>query len=202
MYLSKVMINGAACRNPYEIHRVLWKLFPEAAEAERDFLFRIERAGQQQAEVLLQSWREPIASAMREARLLDSKPYPLNLQSGQRLRFLLLANPIKMINDKNGRFNAGGEVKKCRVPLIHDEELQAWLARKFDGLAEVESVEVEKRPTMNFRKTSEKRIGKVQPVSFQGCLTVADPEGLKTLIHSGIGPAKAFGCGLLSLARV
>lgn len=201
MYLSKIMINGAACRNPYEIHRVLWKLFPEDTEADRDFLFRVERAGQQQAEVLLQSWREPITSATREARLLGSKPYHLNLQSGQRLLFLLLANPVKTINDESGRLNADGEIKKCRVPLIRDEELQAWLARKLDGLAEIESVELEKRPAMSFRKASEKRVGKVQPVSFRGVLSVADPEGLKTLTLSGIGPAKAFGCGLLSLAR-
>lgn len=201
MYLSKAMISGAACRNPYEIHRVLWKLFPGDKDAERDFLFRVERAGQHQAEVLLQSWREPIVSTMREVRLLGSKPYPLNLQSGQRVRFLLLANPVKTINDESGRLNADGEIKKCRVPLIRDEELQVWLVRKLEGLAEVESVEVEKRPAMNFRKDREKLVGKIQPVSFLGQLNVIDPEGLKSLILSGIGPAKAFGCGLLSLAR-
>lgn len=201
MYLSKVMISGSACRNPYEIHQVLWRLFPEDAEAERDFLFRVEHSGQQNAEVLLQSRREPIAVAMREVRLLGSKPYPLQLQAGQRLRFLLLANPIKTINDGGGRLNADGEAKKCRVPLIRDEELQAWLVRKLTGLAEIETVIVEKRQPLNFRKASEKRVGKVQPVSFQGVLSVVDPDGLKNLLLAGIGPAKAFGCGLLSLAR-
>lgn len=93
-------------------------------------------------------------------------------------------------------------MKKCRVPLIRDEELQSWLARKLEGLAKIESVEVEKRQTMNFRKVREKRVGKIQPVSFHGVLSVADPEGLLSLIHAGIGPAKAFGCGLLSLARM
>lgn len=202
MYLSKVIINGAACRNPYEIHRVLWKLFPEDAEAERDFLFRVERAGQQSAEVLIQSRREPATHATRDARLVGSKPYPLQLRTGQTLRFLLLANPVKMINDEGGRLNRNGDVKKCRVPLIRDEELQAWLERKLGGLAEIETVEVEKRQAMNFRKASEKRVGKVQPVSFRGVMSVTDPEGLKSLICSGVGPAKAFGCGLLSLARV
>jgi CRISPR system Cascade subunit CasE len=201
MFLSKVMISGTACRNPYEIHRVLWKLFPEDAEAARDFLFRVERSGQQLTEVLLQSRREPNTVPIREARLLGSKSYPLRLQAGQRLRFLLLANPVKTINDEGGRLDADGEVKKCRVPLTHDEDLQAWLARKLAGAADIESVVIEKRPPINFRKASEKRVGKVQPVSFQGALSVVDPDGLETLLLSGIGPAKAFGCGLLSLAR-
>ena len=201
MFLSKVMISGAACRNPYEIHRVLWKLFPEDAEAARDFLFRVERIGQQNAEVLLQSQREPLASSTREARLLGSKTYPLQFQSGQRLRFLLLANPIKTINDEAGRLNREGEVKKCRVPLIGEEELRVWLERKLAGTAAVDEVEIEKRPALNFRKASERRIGKVQPVRFLGALTVTEPEGLLGAVHSGIGPAKAFGCGLLSVAR-
>ncbi|HIJ22802.1 MAG TPA: type I-E CRISPR-associated protein Cas6/Cse3/CasE [Gammaproteobacteria bacterium] len=33
-------------------------------------------------------------------------------------------------------------------------------------------------------------------------LEVNNPEGMKTLIESGIGPAKSFGCGLLMLRRV
>lgn len=201
MFLSEIMINGAACRNPYDIHRALWKLFPGDADADRDFLFRVERSGQQSAEVLLQSLREPKNTTGLEARLLRSKPYSLSLQKGQRLRFKLLANPVKTIKDEEGRLNAEGEIKKCRVPLIHEEELQVWLIRKLTGVAWIESVEVEKRPPFNFRKASEKRVGKVQPICFQGVLAIEDPAGLKSLVQLGIGPAKVFGCGLLSLAR-
>ncbi|HNT16717.1 MAG TPA: type I-E CRISPR-associated protein Cas6/Cse3/CasE [Acidobacteriota bacterium] len=202
MYLSKVMISGSACRNPYEIHRVLWKLFPHDDDAERDFLFRIERSGQQKAEILLQSLREPVNTVEREVRIIGSKPYPLHLNAGQRLRYFLLANPVKTISDEGGRLNAGGEIKKCRVPLIRDEELQSWLVRKLEGCVSVEMVQAEKRPPLNFRKAIERRAGKIQPSSFQGTLIVVDPEGLKKMVASGIGPAKAFGCGLLSLAKL
>jgi len=43
--------------------------------------------------------------------------------------------------------------------------------------------------------------GKIQSVGFQGILQVAKPTILKEIIINGIGPAKAFGCGLLSLAK-
>lgn len=38
-------------------------------------------------------------------------------------------------------------------------------------------------------------------VRFDGLLCVTDPETLVEAVRQGIGPAKAFGFGLLSLAR-
>jgi CRISPR system Cascade subunit CasE len=201
MYLSKIMIHGSICRNPYEIHRSLWSLFPENADAERDYLFRVERSGQQQAEVLMQSFREPIAVQSHDLRLLACKDYSLILNVGQRLRFQLIANPIKTINDESGRLNARGEVKKCRVPLIHEEEWRNWLERKLANCADLQTIIAEKRLPLNFRKAKGKLVGKIQPVDFQGVLQVKDSAGLSELISAGIGPAKALGCGLLSLAR-
>lgn len=40
---------------------------------------------------------------------------------------------------------------------------------------------------------------RVQPVLFEGRLEVTDVERFRDAIRSGIGPAKAYGCGLLSL---
>jgi len=37
---------------------------------------------------------------------------------------------------------------------------------------------------------------------FDGSLTVSDESAFIALLRSGIGPAKAFGCGLLSVAPV
>jgi len=200
MYLSKVMVAGAACRNPYEIHRSLWRLFPEDPVARRDYLFRVERAGRQQAEILLQSQRKPSDSELCKVRLLATRGYQPRLQQGQRLRFALLANPVKTINDERGRLNAKGQVKKCRVPLIREEEWRSWLEHKLAGCAELETLVAEKRLPMNFRKPKEKRVGKIQPVSFQGILRVSSLEAMMQAISTGIGPAKAFGCGLLSIA--
>lgn len=202
MYLSKVTIHGSICRNPYEIHRALWQLFPANADAQRDYLFRVEKSGQQLAEILLQSRREPVEQNTTGVRLLARREYTINFDIGQRLRFLLLANPVKTISDESSRLNSKGEVKKCRVPLVREEEWKSWLERKLEGCAELEALLAEKRLPITFRKAKEKRIGKVQPVIFQGVLSVKDPSVFLEMIRSGIGPAKAFGCGLLSIARV
>lgn len=201
MYLSKIMISGIACRNPYEIHRALWKLFPEDAEVSRDFLFRVGQADRNCAEVLMQSIREPEISSSA-ALILACREYPLSLQTGQRLRFMLVANPVKMINDERGRKNSEGEPKKCRVPLVQDEDQRAWIERKFQGAASLDTLVIDPVFPLRFRKSKEDRAGKIQPVNFQGVISVNEPEAIVTLVRNGIGPAKAFGCGLLSLARV
>jgi len=201
MYLSKIMISGAACRNSYEIHRVLWTLFPADPDARRDFLFRVGQSDRSQAEILLQSLREP-AQTSKDARIIGCKEYPLSLNAGQRLRFFLVANPVKMIDDEAGRKNADGEPKKCRVPLARDDDQRSWIERKLKDVASLESLFVDPVSVLRFRKGKENRVGNIQQVSFQGILKVEEPKAMLTVVRNGIGPAKAFGCGLLSLARV
>lgn len=199
MYLSKIMISGVGSRNPYEIHRVLWTLFPEDPDASRDFLFRVGHSDRNHAEILMQSHRKPAQSTV-DAMILGCREYSLSFKTGQRLRFLLIANPIKTIDDETGRKNTDGEIKKCRVPLVREEEQRNWLERKFKEIASLETLLIEPVAQLRFRKGKENRVGKIQPVSFQGVLKVEGPEGMLTMVRGGIGPAKAFGCGLLSLA--
>lgn len=201
MYLSKILITGSACRNPYETHRTLWELFPVDAAADRDFLFRVEKSDGRQAEILMQSIRKP-ALNYKEARVIAGREYALSLRPEQTLRFLLVANPVKTIDDEKGRTNAKGEVKKCRVPLIDDEAQRTWLGRKLENSASLVSLIIDKKLPLYFRKHRDNRAGKIQPVIFQGVIKVQNPDALHELIQSGIGPAKAFGCGLLSLARM
>ncbi len=200
MFLSKIMIGGAACRNPYEIHRALWNLFPADAEADRDFLFRVGQSSPNKAEVLMQSQRAPVVLS-KAAQIMACRKYLPTLQDGQKLRFLLVANPIKTINDEDGRKKTSGEPKKCRVPLIREEDQRSWIERKFQDAALFERLVIDPALPIRFRKAKEERIGKIQPVSYTGILKVIAPEVLITLVQKGIGPAKAFGCGLLSLAR-
>lgn len=201
MYLSMVLVKRPACRNPYEIHRALWKLFPEDADANRDFLFHVERSDWNSAEILMQSFRKPERSS-NTVKILKCKEYNLFLSAGLRLRFLLIANPIKMINDESKRRNADGEIKKCRVPLIREDEQRAWIERKLGIAASIETLVIDPISSIRFRKAQEDRAGKIQPVSFQGILKVADVEAMTALLKTGIGPAKAFGCGLMLVRRI
>lgn len=208
MILSRITVDWRNAANPYDIHRALWRLFPGQAKEAREnfaarrtgFLFRIETlAVGHGAMVLMQSATPPTAEAEGARVLRLSSPFGPILQTGQRLGFLLTANPVKAIADENGRLNCKGEMKKCRVPLLREEERRAWLARKLDGAAELENVELRTDRPLYFRKQG---VGKIVPVTFEGTLQVTGGAELVHHLKNGIGPAKAFGCGLMLVRRL
>jgi CRISPR system Cascade subunit CasE len=201
MYLSKIHIPWHQSQNPYQLHQSLWRLFLGFENADREFLFRVEQLQKGMgAQVLMQSAAQP-QSNEQSPTLLAQREYVLNVQNGQRLRFRLRANPIKTIKDSSkGSVEKKG--KTVRVPLLHEEQQQAWLERKLQAFSQLETLIVQPEPVLYFRKAKEGRSGKIQTVMFDGVLTVTDAEAFNSQATKGIGPAKAFGCGLLSLARI
>lgn len=198
MYLSKVKINSKT-GNPYDWHRILWTLFTEHQPDDREFLFRVEQEWRSSGvDVLLQSNRPP-GDGNPDVRVLASRDYHPKLQQDQILRFRLVGNPIKTIKDERGRKNSRGEIKTCRVPLVQEEQQLAWLNRKLDGAALIESAIVGSRRTIYFRKGG--KAGKILAVTFDGILRITDSAKFLITLQNGIGPAKGFGCGLLSIAR-
>lgn len=207
MFISRVEIPWKAVRNPYDIHRQLWRLFPDedhetrrSDEQDRQgFLFRIEehRTGRP-ARLLVQSRRAPVRA---EGILLhgsrDIRPAP---SAGQRLAFLLTANPVKTITDTERAAKPGKQSEKCRVPLIKEDDQRGWLARKLATAATLESADILPHAPLYFRKG--KRAGKLVTCTFEGVLQVDEPERLAHLLENGVGPAKGFGCGLLLVRRL
>jgi CRISPR system Cascade subunit CasE len=205
MYLSKIHIPWQQAKNPYQFHQVLWKLFPGHEQAERDFLFRVEQMQNGVGtNLLLQSTLTP-QSHEQGPMLLAKREFELIVPIGQRLRFRLRANPIKTIKDSSkGTVEKKSKLytKTVRVPLIHEEQQQAWLGRKLQNFAHLETLIIQPEPVLYFRKPKENCSGKIQTVLFDGILTVTDTTAFIKQQEQGIGPAKAFGCGLLSVARL
>ncbi|MDO9169171.1 MAG: type I-E CRISPR-associated protein Cas6/Cse3/CasE [Methylobacter sp.] len=202
MYLSKVFIDFKKPKNIYQIHQDLWTLFPGQDDKARSFLFRVE---QQQAgvgaSILMQSEIAPSAGN-EQVNLLATRELPLTLIKNQRLRFLLVANPVKTIKDQQQRKNQKGVIKSNRVPLIKEEERQSWMERKLQSWAQLDSLIIRPCPPLYFYKKDLQKgySGKIVPIAFEGVLTVQEPDKFIEQVKQGIGPAKAFGCGLLSVA--
>lgn len=213
MFISRIEVDWIKARNPYELHRAVWTLFPGQEKESRKkldepragFLFRVEenRIGQP-ARLLVQSHIEPQAEG-RWARVLGRREFDPKPSAAQRLEFLLTANPIKTITDRDHPSKPGKKPDKkgkykCRVPLLREEEQIAWLTDRLADCAVVESVSVQAHPLLFFRGNGNN--GKLLTVAFQGLLRVTVPGILRDRLQNGIGPAKAFGCGLLLLRRV
>ncbi len=207
MFLSRVEIPWEFARNSYDLHRQLWRLFPgeeketrsNGEELRQGFLFRIEdNPTGRPARLLVQSRRAPeAASGVVLVGTREIQPHPI---AGQRLAFLLTANPVKTITDAQRDAKQGKKSEKCRVPLIKEEDQREWITRKLANACEIEAANVLPHAPIYFRKGN--RGGKLVTVTFDGVLRVSEPIRMTELLGNGIGHAKAFGCGLLLVRRL
>ncbi|MBN1757925.1 MAG: type I-E CRISPR-associated protein Cas6/Cse3/CasE [Chitinispirillaceae bacterium] len=203
MYLTRVFIPWRLCQNPYNWHKRIWDLFPaeserrnkikqekeaigESIELPSYFLFHVEefQAGKGLT-MLLQSPDKPDCTG--NYQLLNG-PNVLSyswLEDSCDVHFILTANPVKMkFADRN------------RVPHVGELNLVNWLSGKINafGILSNETLVTPQAPLF-FRKGNS--AGKINAVKFEGRMTIAATETFKQAAFNGIGPAKAFGCGLL-----
>lgn len=190
MYISELLLDCSRSRNPYEIHRLLWNFFPGMPYSDRFFLFRVTNAKRgEPLRILMQSAIAPDSNVRLDGcSLLRTKGFQPSFGQGASYRFLLCANPTKRLAKE-----------RCRVPIIDEDQLFDWLERKLDSAAKIRSADIAEKKYLYFRKKGE--AGKIAIITFTGILKVLNAEKVTTLLNKGIGPAKAFGCGLLSLAK-
>jgi len=217
MYLSRLILNPRSRRvqrelaEPYEMHRSIMHAFrDDLQDGEERILWRVDEHPRLGLTLLVQSWDVPDWSWLVEdgARgyLLPidepnpaGKPFDLNPTVGQVLSFRLRANPTKRLG-KSAEYDKGK-----RVGIYDEEDQLAWLASKGEQHGfRVLQVQVSRGGKMEHEKAIE-RDGKVHKlellsVQFDGLLQVTDPDKLIQAIQTGIGSAKGFGFGLLSLA--
>jgi CRISPR system Cascade subunit CasE len=225
MYLSRLLLNTRNrdarrdLASPYELHRTLARVFPsprpdaDGPDAQRSLghrlLFRAEPDAPGGPAVLVQTLAAPDWSRLPDgyARVDGPKPFEPRLSEGQRLRFRLAANPT-VKKQRDGRKHG------TRVPLVHPRAPEGhpeasagyldWLERKAEaaGLALEPDCLVDAPFEIRTRKQARSGDHRVTlfGVRFDGVATVVDPVSLLDALRSGLGPAKGFGFGLLSIA--
>ncbi|HCO43858.1 type I-E CRISPR-associated protein Cas6/Cse3/CasE [Immundisolibacter sp.] len=209
---------------PYEDHQWLWRFFPNDPDAPRDFLFRrSERDGM--ARFHMVSARPPVSPD--SAWTVQSREYAPHIAPGTHLQFELRANPVvRTRRDGKTRRDDVVMAEKKRLlqarglarwadwvdedrPTLYDlvaQTCSAWLRRcgERDGFVLDEGalrVDAYRNHAEKRQLPKERRL-RFSSVDFAGVLTVTDTDRLhKALLH-GIGPAKAFGCGLLLVRRL
>jgi len=175
--------------------RVLWRLDNAAA---RPTLY-IVSPGRPDLTHLVEQVGWPTAATW-ETR--DYQPVLDGLAAGQRWGFRLTANPTKStkLSDQAGRSQRYGHVTA--------DQQQAWLTDRLPKLGvslaktTAGDVELELRDRAVRRFTRQGATVTLTTVTFQGVLSIDDPESLRAALVAGVGPAKAYGCGLMTLARI
>ncbi len=180
-----------------------------ARKAESGFLFRIDPQPGGRVVILVQSAVKPDWDyAFHNAGYLVAappqvKPFDPSFKVGQRLRFRLVANPIRRLAQRSvgadGKPIEKGIGKRVPVPA---DRLIDWLARR----AETAGFSVKEDSTsvlpgyVYVHKTREGNGVRLRSVRYDGTLTVTDPARFREAMLEGIGPGKAFGFGLLSVS--
>lgn len=115
---------------------------------------------------------------------------------GDVLSYRLRAAPMKCRPTQPGQ-------RSRRMWLNHPEEWSAWLERKADMHGfQLETTCIGPSETIAAVRSKEERPQMLLAVEFSGRLRVTDAERFAQAVARGIGPGKAYGCGLLLPKRI
>ena len=151
-------------------------------------------------------------TAGTQARTLDYSLFLASLDAGQLWAFRLAANPSYSAS-------RGPGVRGQRYGHVTVEQQRQWLMDRVprfgfelmpvdhadgEGTDEAVLVAYRERPVFNRRRPGGEGCDRVtiNRTVYEGVLRVTDPEPLRRALIAGIGRSKAYGCGLMTLARV
>jgi len=220
MWLTRLRLNPRhpavlrALADLQAMHRLVMSGFgsvgSDRARADLAVLHRVDVTREGGLLLLIQSAAEPgeWSSALPDRVLLPVDDVSVRsaeavlaaISSGGVFDFKLRVNPTKRLqrDDPEGRLRKG-----ARVGLRGTMEQMAWLRRKGAShgfeVDEVSITDAEHQTERGTRRASNQLV--LEGVTFSGQLRVVDAEAFREAITSGIGSGKAYGFGLLSLAR-
>ena len=204
MFISRIELDlgnndtRQAIASPHKLHAAVENCFHEKNRT----LWRLDRI-RCNLYMLLVSAHKPCFDGFSEqfcspGETGETKSYEgflSSIKNGQKLRFRLCGNPVHSV----GEPGAGRGKVKPHASVRYKKE---WLVKKSGkhGFAlEENQFEIVETGVRQFGKKGSKSQIRISQSVFEGVLTVTDRELLALALISGIGRAKAYGCGLITV---
>lgn len=200
--------------NGYQAHQLVWNLFADHPDRQRDFIYRHEAVSGWPTFYTV-SKREPVDTAgMWEVM---PKEYNPQIRTGQQLGFTSCVNPIRSRRDENGRqqrhdvvmeekLNFKREGKSFDLQNLVQQTGLRWLeerAASHGFSISAEGIRVDGYQQHKLFKGKGNKPITFSTLDFNGILTVTEPDVfVEKCLFEGIGPTKGFGCGLMLVRRV
>ncbi|MDR1404634.1 MAG: type I-E CRISPR-associated protein Cas6/Cse3/CasE [Candidatus Methanoplasma sp.] len=220
MYLSRLELNVRRHEtmrlmvSPQVMHSAIMASFPSFEGGTDRVLWRVDNLGPS-TYVIVQSEKSPDFQHMVDqfgwpasGQRWDTLNYDQfldNINNSQIWRFRLAANPVHSVGIPSQKGRRG----KVLAHVTADQQ-KKWLldrASKFgfsimDATSDVRepALEIKQRETKQFSR--EDRRVTFSAVTFEGILKVEDADLMVDSMKRGIGRAKGYGCGLLTVARM
>lgn len=231
MFLSRVRLNPTRRQtrklltSAQALHATVLGSHPPDGEGDRDggrVLWRLDQPSRHDLQLYVVSPVRPDFTGLLEGAGWPSTttwdctgyhPFLARLAAGQRWHFKLTANPVRSVK----RGEAGRATRGTVSPHLTVEQQERWLISRASAwgfhvpentLGALE-VRVGERHTASFARRSEGGDGgrrrdrvAITRASYEGQLEILDADALRLALTAGMGRAKAYGCGLMTLAPV
>lgn len=226
-YLSRIPLNPLRAqtqrllRNPQALHAAV--LGGLAGQVDERVLWRDERAEHDCSVLVLTqsepSWEHLVEQAGWAAeggmpKVRDLTPLLDRVTVGREFGFRVRANPVQTLPRSVSSDRAGSESLQRGVRVGHrtvGNQLRWFTERTATDRhpwgfvtegAEALGVRVMSRERVSFSKGRGTARVTLNRVTYEGRLVVRDTQSFRDALLGGIGPGKAYGCGLLTLAAV
>jgi CRISPR system Cascade subunit CasE len=207
MYMTRIILKRLPA--PNNIHAILSAAFPgKRSDQANESLWRIDSLGEARVLIIVSKNSPDTQQIVSRIgvnsnknsgncnnatldKTLDYIPFLKQIQDGQIWKFRLCANPVE---HKKGNPND----ERGKIFALHtvDEQL-VWLNKQSAKYGfNVKGCTVIGDSWIVFNKV------RIRAVTFDGLLAITDAEAFRTALTNGIGRGKAYGCGLLTVARV
>ena len=207
MYLSRIKLNTKnrhtmlALSNPQKIHGAIESAFP--GERRRN-LWRLDELDGKTYLLVLSEEKPDLTSVVTQfgyaGDTFETRSYAAlldRLTTGSHWQFRLTANPTVSQQTKIGE---RGKVM-AHITTAHQEEWLLDRAEKHGFQLLPEEFRVTKTQNYAFHKRDNNTV-MLLSVTYDGILTVTDPEKFRSAMVEGIGRGKAYGNGLLTVMHI
>lgn len=216
MYLTRFRINTARrgahklLSSPQAMHAALLSAFAEPASGgggRPRLLWRVDGSAHQRTLYLVSPTEPDLTHLVEQAgwpttETWDTRKYAdflSSLGTGERWAFRLTANPVR-----DGRVRHRSDTR--RLGHVTVEQQREWLLtraaragfRVTTTAAGEPDLVIHGRQTLSFQRGAGRVTLRV--ATYDGHLEIVDADALRNTLTCGIGHAKAYGCGLLTLA--
>jgi CRISPR system Cascade subunit CasE len=218
MYLSRIELNTRrkdtmiALASPERLHAAVESSFPSSADKKFRNLWRIDRLGDALYLLVLSDGKPDFTHIVEQfgwpaaEQRWETKNYaPLleRIEVGQKWQFRLRANPVHSVKQPSNSQDQKPTKRGKVYAHVTVQQQEQWLldrAAKYGFSLQESSFRVVQQEVKKFQR--QRNPVTLGIATFEGILEVEDVAlFLRTLI-CGIGRAKAYGCGLLTIARV
>lgn len=218
MHLTRFEINTARrgartlLSSPQNVHAAVLSAFPAGSaepSGEGRVLWRVDRTGPATHLYLVSPGKPDLTHLVEDAGWPSTEGWVTKdydtlldrLVTGQRWAFRLRANPTR-----SGRKTSESPSTQRFGHLTAAQQLE-WLTSRAEGAGieiplgqlEQQQAAVVHREVVRFDRRGAQVT--LATATYEGALVVREPAALRRTLTHGLGPAKGYGCGLLTLAR-